>query len=337
MIRKAIDNPALELHLSTLPPDGVTLFSLGPRRSEMQMRGVLIHGSRAVCQMRANHELGPLETMALGKGLLCAGLMATLLKDPGSVMVRIDGSGPAEGLSAEGMKISGKSIHARGRLFRNPFPPKALESERAMDLFGPGALTVTRIDGDSEPSVGSIPLRAGNISKDLTYYFLESEQTRTAIDSGIFFTKDGVPHGAGALLLQALPRADEAFLAAVEARLSSLPPLGFWFAGGGTRDNLVSSIFGDFGAARIAESGFGFDCPCSRGRFLGHIASLDKLLLRDILENGPWPLETTCHYCSSTYRFDKGELALFLAGRGRAAKKSTPVPGENEAEREPSP
>ena len=79
MIRKAIDNPALELHLSTLSPDGVTLFSLGPRRAEMQMRGVLIHGSRAVCQMRANHGLGPLETMALGKGLLCAGLMATLL------------------------------------------------------------------------------------------------------------------------------------------------------------------------------------------------------------------------------------------------------------------
>ena len=204
-----------------------------------------------------------------------------------------------------------------------------------MDLFGPGALTVTRIDGDSEPSVGSVPLRAGNINKDLTHYFLESEQTRTAIDSGIFFTKEGIPHGAGALLLQALPGADEAFLAAVEARLSSLPPLGFWFAGGGTRDNLISSIFGDLGAARMAESGFGFDCPCSRGRFLGHIASLDKALLRDILENGPWPLETICHYCSSTYRFDRGELVLFLAGRGRAAKES--APGEYEAEREPRP
>ncbi|HWP69131.1 MAG TPA: Hsp33 family molecular chaperone HslO [Rectinemataceae bacterium] len=317
MIRKAINDPALELHLSTLTQDGVTWFSLGQRAAEIQMRGVLIHGSRAICQMRANHDLGPIETMALGKGLLCAGLMAALLKDPGSIMIRIDGTGPAEGFSAEGMRAPGGQINARGRLFRNPFPREALESEAAMDLFGPGALTVTRIDGESKPFVGSVPLRTGSINKDLTHYFFESEQTRTAIDSGIFFTKEGIPHGASALLLQALPGADDAFLAAVEARLSSLPPLGLWFAGGGTRDNLISSIFGEFGPARMAESGFSFDCPCSRERFLGHIASLDKALVRDILENGPWPLETVCHYCSSTYSFDREELAGFLSGRGR--------------------
>ncbi len=331
MMRKALNDPALERHLSTLAPDGVTWFSLGPSVGAIQMRGVLIHGSRAVCQARANHGLGPLETLLLGKGLLCAGLMAALLKDPGSLMLRIDGAGPAEGMSAEGMRLPSGAVGARGRLFKLPLPPEALAAESTIDLFGPGALTVTRIEGDSKPFVGSVALRTGNLNKDLAWYFYESEQTRTAIDSGVHFSKEGVPYGAGALLLQSLPGADDSFVASAENALASLPPLGLWFSEGGARDGLISAIFGGQGAARIAtrtaEAGFAFDCPCSRQRFLDHIARLDRAIVADILERGPWPLETRCHYCSSTYAFSKAELEAALAHRRGAnpAEKSAPA------------
>ena len=336
MIRKALNDPALERHLSTLAPDGVTWFSLGSGGGAIQMRGVLIHGSRAVCQARANHGLGPLETLLLGKGLLCAGLMAALLKDPGSLMLRIDGSGPAEGMSAEGMLLPAGAIGARGRLFKLPLPAEALAAESTVDLFGPGALTVTRIEGEAKPFVGSVALRTGNLNKDLTYYFYESEQTRTAIDSGIYFSKEGAPYGAGALLLQSLPGADDAFVASVEGALASLPPLGLWFSEGGTRDGLVDAIFGGLGAARTAartaEAGFAFDCPCSGARFLDHIARLDKALVADILERGPWPLETHCHYCSSTYTFSKPELEAAIAKRhgAKPARPSSAAGGAGE-------
>lgn len=316
MVRKAINDPSLESHLAVLAPDGVTWFSLGPEGSPIQMRGVLIHGSRMVCQMRANHALSSVETLLLGKGCLCAGLAASLLKDAGSIMLRIDASGPAEGLSAEGMRSERGEISVRGRLFKVPLSEQALTLDSAAKLFGPGALTVTRTEGRSKPFTGSVPLRTGNINKDLTRYFLESEQTRTAIDSGIHFTPDGKPDGAGALLLQALPGAEEKFLAGVESSLAGLPPLGLWFAQGGTRDHLIRSIFGAFGAARTAESDFVFGCPCSRQRFLSHLVSLDSSTIADILENGPWPLETVCHYCSSVYSFSRDEFV-------RAARQSS--------------
>ncbi len=323
MIRKALNDPSLERQLSTLSPDGVTWFALGPGSGPIQMRGLLIHGSRALCQMRANHALGPVETMTLGKGILCAGLMAALLKDPGSIMLRIDGAGPAEGMSAEGMRSASGRISARGRLFRNPLPPEALSLESPVDLFGSGALTVTRMEGRSKPFVGSVPLRTGNINKDLTHYYFESEQTRTAIDSGVYFTKEGSPRGAGALLLQALPGAEEEFLASAESCLGSLPPLGLWFAEGGTRDQLIATIFGEAGARRTAEADFAFGCPCSRGRFIDHVAALDKATVADILEKGPWPLETQCHYCSSTYVFEKSDLEAALESR-KAAEGQRP-------------
>ena len=273
--------------------------------------------------MRANHALGPVETMTLGKGILCASLATSLLKDPGSIMLRIDGSGPAEGLSAEGMKLPSGEISARGRLFRNPLPQEALSVESSVDLFGPGALTITRMEGESNPFMGSVPLRSGNLNKDLTHYFFESEQTRTAVDSSIYFANDGSPRGAGALLLQAMPGADDIFLATAEAKLATLPPLGLWFAQGGTRDTLISAIFGEVGAQRTAEADFSFNCPCSQERFIGHIAGLDRATVDDILANGPWPLETQCHYCSSTYTFAKADLEQALASRRQPLAAST--------------
>jgi len=336
MIRKALNNPSLERHLSTLSPDGVTWFSMGPRGGDIQMRGVLIHGSRAVCQMRANHALGPVETMLLGKGILCASLATCLLKDPGSIMLRVDGSGLAEGLSAEGMRLPSGEISARGRLFRNPLPPEALSLDSPVDLFGPGALTLTRMEGSSKPFMGSVPLRSGNLNKDLAHYFFESEQTRTAVDSGIYFAKDGSPRGAGALLLQALPGSDDQFLAAAESKLTTLPPLGLWFAQGGTRETLISAIFGEVGAKRNTEANFSFDCPCSQERFLGHIAGLDRATVADILAKGPWPLETQCHYCSSTYTFVRKDLERELASRSQPLA-DPPGSGEQNQEKGVSP
>jgi molecular chaperone Hsp33 len=130
---------------------------------------------------------------------------------------------------------------------------------------------------------------------------------------GIFFTEEGRIFGASALLLQALPGAEMGFVELVESTLASLPPLGLWFSERGTRATLLRQIFGDFGVRQNADAELDFDCPCSASRFLDHIASLDRETLSDIMENGPWPLETTCHYCASTYRFNREALAKALA------------------------
>jgi len=98
---------------------------------------------------------------------------------------------------------------------------------------------------------------------------------------------------------------------------------GLWFAEGGTRDQLIATIFGEAGARRTAEADFAFGCPCSRGRFIDHVAALDKATVADILEKGPWPLETQCHYCSSTYVFEKSDLEAALESR-KAAEGQRP-------------
>lgn len=331
MILRPLNDPALETSLSTLSPDGVTRFTLAPPGAPEAIRGVLINGSRAVCQMRANHGLGPVETLVLGRALLCAGLMACGLKDQGSIAMRIDGDGPAEGLMAEGrisMGSAGTSdtstmagaaaVSVRGHLFQNPIPfPEMPEKLGTTALFGRGALTVTRFAGAAGmPFSGSVALKGSGIASNLATYYHESEQTRTALDAGLQFDKEGRPRGAGALFLQALPGADPDFVGRVEDSMSGLPPLGLWFSQGGSRTDFIGSLFDRFGARLTDELRFAFSCPCSRERFGSYLAALDRASLSELAEHGPWPVETLCHQCASRYHFDRAEMEAMLAARG---------------------
>lgn len=87
----------------------------------------------------------------------------------------------------------------------------------------------------------------------------------------------------------------------------------------------------DLGASRTAEAEFSFDCPCSRERFRGHLASLDEVVAADILEKGPRPLETECHYCSMTYSFVRAEFERALLGGRRKKNMSTSAPQAEES------
>jgi len=127
MIRAPLNDDDLEARLSSLTPDGISIFTLGGGR----MRGALIHGSRLVNQMRANHRLGPLETMVLGQACLGAALLGSTLKEGDRIVLRVEGDGPAEGFSVE----ASADGSVRGRLFNSP-----IELEAAAAAYGDSGL-----------------------------------------------------------------------------------------------------------------------------------------------------------------------------------------------------
>jgi molecular chaperone Hsp33 len=318
MIRASIDD-ALRARLDALPPDGITSFTLGGGR----VRGALLHGSRLVNQMRANHRLGPLETMILGQACLSAALMGSMLKEGDRIVLKVDGDGPAEGLSVE----AGAEVAVRGRLYRSPIALEGpIEDFDGSALFGAGSLSVARFSASSPGSfVGSIALKAGRLAQNLAAYYLESEQTRTAFDLSVQFDREGRAVGAGALFLQALPGADEDFLARAEESLRLIPSLGAFFAAGGTREAFLETELHDLFPESLGEKSASFDCSCSRERFASFFASAQGDLLEDLAQRGPWPVETICHNCGSAYYFTREELGAMLeerSARNRAVGKN---------------
>jgi molecular chaperone Hsp33 len=324
MIRAPLEEDT-ERFLSALPPDGATIFTLGGGR----VRGALLSGTRMLNSMRANHRLGSLETMLLGKAYLCAGLLSTTLKEGDRMAIRVDGSGPAEGFAVEA-SAGGK---VRGRLFVSPIDPGEVPPADEAGLFGSGALTVTRFsEGKPHPFVGTVELKGENIAANLASYYLESEQTRTAFNVGIEFAREGPDSGvgapsakvlgAGALYLQALPGADEDFLARVEEALPSLPRLGPRFAEGSGRELYIEKELHFLFPEILGEAAVAFDCPCARERFGSFLRFSSVELLEDLVEKGPWPVETLCHNCGSAYLFEKRELEAMLSERRGDERRS---------------
>jgi len=317
MIRKPLDDPALEARLQSLETDGITVFTLGSPDgpSGGELRGVLAHGSRLVNEMRANHGLGPLETLVLGQAYLAVALISAGLNGDDSVSLRLDCDGPARGFSVEARVTEGASggmpsSEIRGYLFEDNFQLEEPLSKLDMaPLLGAGSLTQTRfIAGSPRPFSGGVSLKTGRLAEDLASYFLESEQVRSAVALGIHFSPEGWAEGAGGLFLQALPGATESFLERAEGALTSMPSLGRRFAEGAERAALLASTFGHLGLELRGERDARFFCRCSRERFASFLRSSEGELLDDLIANGPWPAEAVCHNCATTYIFPKEEL-----------------------------
>ncbi len=291
--------------------DGRTRFLLGGK----EVRGVLVRGTGLVNEMRARHGLGLLETLVLGHGCLAATLLATTLKgDKDRLALRIECSGPIKGLVAE----ADAAGEVRGYLRQNPIPlEKPLESFDLSPFFGAGFLSVsTYLEGGTQPFTGTTMLEHGNLALDLSHYFQTSEQTPTAIALSIQFDGQGLVVGAGGLLLQAMPGVEPVLMGELEECLAGLPSLGRYFAEGGEPEGVLAAQFGAFQPEILTTTSVAFACPCSREAISARLLTLPEKDL-DELCSGPFPVETCCHYCNTTYLFERQDMEALWQERSK--------------------
>ena len=291
--------------------DGRTRFLLGGK----EVRGVLVRGTGLVNEMRARHGLGLLETLVLGHGCLAATLLATTLKgDKDRLALRIECSGPIKGLVAE----ADAAGEVRGYLRQNPIPlEKPLESFDLSPFFGAGFLSVsTYLEGGTQPFTGTPMLEPGNLALDLSHYFQTSEQTPTAIALSIQFDGQGLVVGAGGLLLQAMPGVEPVLMGELEECLAGLPSLGRYFAEGGEPEGVLAAQFGAFQPEILTTTSVAFACPCSREAISARLLTLPEKDL-DELCSGPFPVETCCHYCNTTYLFERQDMEALWQERSK--------------------
>ena len=277
------------------------------------VRGAVLHGTRMVNEMRANHELGILETLVLGRAYIGAALMAADLKSEERIVLTIDCSGPIQGLVVEANAFG----EVRGYLKQVPIPiDRPMESTDLSRFFGAGMLSVTRYQRDAKnPFTSQVILRHGNIALDLAQYYLESEQNPTAFRLGIDFDAEGQVTGAGGLFLQAMPGLDDKMLELLEKRVTALPQMGTTLAGNGDPEQLVRHHFEAFQPVFTDEKRVEFMCHCSRRRIEGMLMMLPIDELKDIRANGPFPLELRCHNCNTRYRFSRESIEKLYGRR----------------------
>ncbi len=277
------------------------------------IRGVIIHATRMVNEMRANHELGILETLVLGRAYLGVGMMSADLKGIDRLSLKIDCSGPIKGLVVEANAFG----EVRGYLRQVPIPlTRPIEDFDLSPFFGDGFLEVTKYLQDAkQPFSGKITLEYGNLAFDLANYYLTSEQIPTAFNLSIKFDSNGNVTGAGGLFLQAMPQTGDDLAADLEHQVNHLPSLGEVFTAGKDAQTVVLDAFEKHSPQFLANRRIEFMCHCNKRRLRSYLTLLPIDDINDIRENGPFPLELRCHHCNTAYEFSKADIQKIYGRR----------------------
>ena len=283
------------------------IFLLGGGR----YRGSVLNGTRMVNQMRANHDLGIMETLILGHAYLAAGLLTGLVKGNDRIRLDVTCDGPVQGISVDSSARGEIRGYLRNSRLQIDSP---LQSFDTAPFIGRGTLSVTRqTEGSKQPVSGHVRLQHGALAADLANYFLESEQKPSAVALSIHFDRTGTVTGAGALFIQALPESDQSIAGELDATVAALPSLGSALAGGETTAHFINTHFTAFEPEIIGSRVAEMSCPCGQDRFERYLRSLPAHEINSILAEGPLPVKVTCHYCGSTYIYEEETVQTFVA------------------------
>ncbi len=303
MIKKDIFHKDVKQQFAASAKDRLHRFVM----ADGMIKGAIVHATRVVNEMRANHELAPLETLLLGQAYIAATLLSSSLKSKKDrISMSIKCSGPIQGMDVEA-NVYGE---VRGYLKTGQIDVPSPEKIKYLStLYGAGFLTVTKyLDNAPVPYSGQVALEYGSIAEDLANYFLVSEQIPTGFKLSVYFDENETVTGAGGIFLQAMPGADPEILVLAEKQIQSVVSLGESFAGGITPETVVEQVFSALDPCILNSSRVEFFCRCSKERMYSYLKSLSASDKADMAQNGPFPVLVTCHHCNSVYAFDQDEL-----------------------------
>lgn len=264
-------------------------------------------------EARRRHDCYPVAAAALGRTMTAALLLAANLKTDEYLTIRIAGDGPLGGVIAD--------AHARGTVrgyVRNPHTELPLADGKLAVGRGVGAgqIHVTRFTGLKQPFTGSAPLVSGEIGEDVANYLLVSEQTPSTVALGVLVSPDCSVAAAGGIIVQAMPGASEAMLAAVEANLAALAPVSALVSGGDDAAAILGRVFAGLPATVYEPSPLAFKCQCSAERVEAMLISLGKAELDEMAAEGQ--AEISCHFCGEKYHLDRSRLEKLAVQAAKA-------------------
>lgn len=287
------------------PPDA--LLRCVSSRGGISVRAMV--GTQLAREAAQRHGTAPVASVALGRALMGAVLLAASGKHGETLQLQFRGDGPLGTL----VVIADADGRARGYA-AHPAPVPQTDGLDVGAAVGRGVLAVVRQRADGRAPYSSIvPLATSTIAQDLAHYLTESEQTNSAVGLGVYLAADGTVEAAGGFAVNVLPGADDEEVDQAEANVRGLPGPGELVREGIDADGILRRLLGGLGCRDRHASTPVFHCGCDRARVLRAVS----LLERDELEasaRGADPLEVCCRFCAERYMLAPEEIASLLAG-----------------------
>jgi molecular chaperone Hsp33 len=265
--------------------------------------------SNLVREAARRHATSPTASVALGRSLMGALLLATESQGGERVQLQIRGDGPIGSITV----TATGSGEVRGYVTNPDASPSPLSDRLDVaSAVGLGTLSVERNHPAwKRPYSGIVPLVHGTIARDLALYLLESEQKHSAVALGVHLDRDARVDAAAGYLVQGLPDAEEGALAEVEGRVGELPnPSELVLAGAGAED-IARRLLAGLGMGAVSRLHPRFHCPCGVERIRRAAQLLGPEELRDIVARGE-EVEVRCHFCNEVYHLSPDQIGSVL-------------------------
>lgn len=278
--------------------------------ADAQIRAFAATTKELVEYARTAHNTSPIMTAALGRLLTAGSMMGCMLKgDKDILTLQISGDGPAKGL----LVTADSKANVKGYV-TNPdvlLPPNTLGKLDVGGAIGKGFLNVIKDMGLKDPYVGQIQLQTGEIADDLTYYFATSEQVPSTVGLGVLMNKDNTVAQAGGFIIQLMPFAEEAIVAALEEKLQTIKGVTGLLSEGKNPEQILDILLGDMNLEIQEKIPTSFKCNCSKKRVEKVLLSVGQDELRSMIEDGK-EVTLNCHFCNTNYAFTVDELKKLL-------------------------
>jgi molecular chaperone Hsp33 len=265
----------------------------------------VLAATNLVREAARRHATSPTASVALGRALMGALLLATEGRGGERLQLRIRGDGPLGAITvtadSEG-RVRGYVQHPGAN------PPLRGEELGVANAIGLGSLAVDRNHPSwKRPYSGIVPLVAGEIAQDLARYLLESEQKPSAVALGVYLSARGDVEAAGGYLIQSLPGAEEAALADLESRVSGTLHPSALLRAGVTPHEILARLLAGVRAGEPQRLEPRFHCPCNRDRVRRAAGLLGRQEIRDIVESGE-AIDVRCAFCAEVYQLPPDEI-----------------------------
>lgn len=271
-----------------------------------QIRVYVLNSTDTTNEAIKLHDLWPSAASVLSKVLSTGLMMGGMLKNRQGLTIKINGSGPIGTIIVD----ANNQGDVRGYVEKPHVHFENIDGglNDLLTIGNNGYLDVIKDLKLKDLFTSTIAL-SGDLAQDFTYYFLESEQTPSAILLGVLIDTDNLAKVSGGILFQVMPNATDEAITLIEnyiKQVTYVSELLIEF----TPTEILQQIF-DNDFEIIESKSVRFHCGCSKESFAASLKTLGVATLKELLIEDK-KIEVSCHYCTNKYLFNEEEIKTMI-------------------------
>lgn len=292
--------------MKTYPPGRVHRYV----PEDLSFRVAIVNATAVVHEMQTLQNTYPISTLAVGRAMVAAVLMAAQLKPQHQVSLYFRGDGPLEMFFAEATfegEVRGYSPHPHLEIH------KKLGATNLGIAIGSGLLTVVRtLPYLAQAQRSQVEIQSGEVGDDIAYYLAQSVQTPSLVSLGVKVNAYGLVESAGGIIVELMPGAAPELVTKLERNFAERKSLSTALASGGSVADILKMYLRDFKMVELDHPyELSYRCRCSKERLANALTLLGHLEVERLIEENE-PAEAKCEFCGRNYILEIRELQELL-------------------------